>query len=196
MRIRTIILSCLIGAVILSVGHEYSRAGSETDTPCLKIGIVSVWKIFQDSKRIAKYRQEALLEQEKMRAKLEQLSREIEAKKAGLKTLKIGSSDYLEQRREILEKQANIEAQQEFYKEHIASREQRVTRELYRDILRETSEVAKQKGLHLVLEKSDPELETLNPTQLEFAMGMHKLLYSEGCPDITEEVKARIDKEE
>ncbi|HUW20894.1 MAG TPA: OmpH family outer membrane protein [Sedimentisphaerales bacterium] len=196
MKIRLMVLSCLAGIVVLSMGREYSRAGSEVGEPSLKVGVVSIWKIFQNSKRIGKYRQETMAERQRMRARLEQLEREVTTEEEGLKTLKVGSGDYLTQYKDALEKRAALQAEQKFYNEKMTSEEQRISKELYEDILRETSKVAKQKGLQLVFENSEPQLEALNPNQLEFAMGTHKLLYSEGCSDITDEVMARVDAKE
>jgi Skp family chaperone for outer membrane proteins len=179
--------------MVSSLVRGYTWSGSEGNESGAKVGVVSIWRIFQESKRITRYRQEALAEKQRMQARLEQLSREIEAEKAGLRTVRAGSSDYLKQRRVIFEKQAALEVEQELYKEQMTSREQNVTKELYKDILQATREAAEEKGLRLVFERSEPELETLNPTQLEFAMGTHKLLYSEGCWDITEEVLTLVD---
>jgi len=67
--------------------------------------------------------------------------------------------------------------------------------ELYKEILQETREVAEQRGLDLVFEKSEPELPALSAKDLALAIRMHKLLYSGGCLDITDEVMARLDKE-
>ncbi len=193
MKIRTMALTSLIIMIMLSTGRKSSRAGAEASEATSKIGIVSIWKVFQNSERVARYRQEAMVEKQRMQAKLDQLNKEIAVEEEGLKTLKTSSSDYLEQYRQLLEKRARLQADQKFYSERMASDEQRITKELYKDILQATGEVAEQKGLILVFERSEPELDTLNPTQLEFAMGTHKLLYSSGCSDITDEVMARVD---
>ena len=160
-----------------------------------KVGVVSIRKIFRDCKKSARYRQESTAERQRVDAELTKLDNEIKAQKAGLKTLKIGSENYMAQVKEILEKQAILQAQQEFRKQQITLKEQRITETIYGDILRITSEVAKQKGLDLVFEKSEPELPALSPTELELSMGMHKLLYSNGCVDITDEVMTRLDLE-
>jgi Skp family chaperone for outer membrane proteins len=154
---------------------------------------VSIQKIFLNSKRVAGYRQESLSDQESTRAKLEKLAKEIEAEEAALKTLIPGSIDHLTQYRELLQKQADVQIEQDYYKQRMAARELKMTEGLYADILRATAEVAKEKGLDLVFERSEPELPTSGPAQLELAMGTHKLLYCEGCLDISDEVTARID---
>jgi len=195
MKVRTAVLSCLISVVVLSMGYEYSRAGPKADEPSLKIGVVSIEKIFRDCERSTMYRKETIAERNRIEAELDKLVKEIEADQAGLRTLKAGSSDHLASLKEIMEKQAKLQAQQEFHKLQMALKEQRMIEEIYKDILRETSGVAEQKGLDLVFEKSEPEFSSLTPTQLELTIATHKLLYSGGCLDITDEVMARLDKE-
>lgn len=161
-----------------------------------KIGVVSIRKIFRGCKKSAKYRQDATRLRQQADAELVKLDNDIKAQRAGLKTLQRGSESYMVQVKEILEKQANLQAQQEFYKQQMALKEQRITEDIYGDILRITGEVAKQKGLAFVFERSEPELPALSPTELELSMGLHKLLYSNGCIDISDEVMTRLDSEE
>lgn len=158
-----------------------------------KAGVVSIRQIFRDCKRSAQYRQDSNTERQKIDAELTKLDSEIKAQRAALKTLKIGSESYLAQTKEIFEKQANLQAQQEFYKQHLALKEQRITEEIYTGILRITGEIAKEKGLDWVFEKSEPQIPASTPTELELSMGMHKLLYGGGCVDITNEVLTRLD---
>ncbi|GAF74646.1 unnamed protein product, partial [marine sediment metagenome] len=135
-------------------------------------------------------------EQDRIIAELQRLSKDIEAERAGLRTLKEGSSDHLALMREILTKQASLQAQQEFHKRQMEFKDQRWTEELYKDILRITGEVAEQKGLDLVFESDEIELPAPSATELMMTIRTHKLLYSGGCLDITDEVMARLDAEE
>ena len=192
-----VVLGCLIGAVVLPLGFGYkdSQAGSKADKPSSKIGVVSIRRIFQDCRRNAGYRQEAFAEQSRVIAELERLSKEIETGKAGLKTLKAGSNDHLTLMKEVLEKQAGLQAQQEFHKQQMVLRDQRWTEELYKDILRETGKVAEQKGLDLVFGTDEVELPAPSANELMLTIKTHKLLYSGGCLDITDEVMALLDAE-
>jgi Skp family chaperone for outer membrane proteins/uncharacterized coiled-coil protein SlyX len=160
-----------------------------------KIGVVSLRKIFRDCKRTVQYRQEVRDERQRTEAEENKLNDEIQAQKAGLRTLKIGSESYMAQVKEILEKQASLQAKEEFNKQQRALKEQRITEKIYGDILRITGEVAKEKGLDLVFEASEPKLPASSPTELELSMGTHKLLYGGGCSDITDEVIRRLDSE-
>jgi len=194
MKTKVIILSCLIAAIFLSIGYERSLAisTSESGKINLKVGTVSVLRILKDCKGNAKFKEEATIEQNKMVAELDKLKAEFEAEEAGLRTLKNGSNDYMTQVKEILTKRANYQAQQEFYKRQIELKEQRWAEDTYKNILRITAEVAKQKGLDLVLEMDEPDLPAPNYNGLMTILSTHKVLYS-GCPDITDEVMARLD---
>jgi Skp family chaperone for outer membrane proteins len=194
MKLRPIVLVGLTTLLfVLFAALELGKAASSPETKCLKIGVVSVRKIFQDCKRNVKYRQEMTAEHDKMGAELEKLSREIDLDKAGLKTLKAGSQDYLSVVKEILEKQGRLQAQQEFFKRQIDAREQAVIERLFKDIVQSTAQIAKDKGIDLVLERSEPDLPAVNSEALSMTISTHKVLYSTGCEDITDAVLVKVD---
>ncbi len=197
MKIKTIGLVCLAVIVALPMAGGYSWAGSKRTTKsAVKIGIVSILKVFQNYKGNEKYRQSAIAERVRAEAEMEKLSKEIEAEEAGLRTLKAGSDDYLARVKQILTKRASLQAQQEFYKQQAALKEQQWTEKVYKDVLRITTEVAKKKGLDIVLEKDEPEFPLLSYTELMTVISTHKVLYSGGCVDISDEVMARLDAEQ
>jgi Skp family chaperone for outer membrane proteins len=196
MKTKMVVLGCLIGVAALAMSYEHSQAQPETDTLSLKIGVVSIRKVFGNCKRSARYNAEVLAEQSRTNAELQELSKEIEADKAGLNALKRGTSDYLAQLKEVLDKQGNYDAEKEYHTQQKALKYQRWVENFYVDILRESGEVAKQKGLDLVLEKDEVDFPALSIDSTMLAIRTHKLLYSGGCLDITDEVIARLDKEE
>ncbi len=126
---------------------------------------------------------------------MQELSKEIEAQEAGLRALKQDSSDYLSQRKELIDKKASLQAQQDFNKEQMVLKEYKWSKELYNDILQITSELAEEKGLDLVLEKDEIDVLALRVNEISDTIRTHKVLYSGGCVDITDEVVARLNKE-
>jgi Skp family chaperone for outer membrane proteins len=195
MRAKVVLLSCLAVIVVVFTGYQRGRAAPADDGARPKIGVVDIRQIFQDCKRNVKYRDEATAEQQKIITELDRLKKEIEAEEAGLKALKAGSSDYLDQMKAVLEKQASLQAKQDYHKQQMALKDQRWTEHLYTDILRETAAVAKQKGLDIVLEKDEPELPALSAQELMMIIRTHSVLYSGGCLDITGEVMNLVDAE-
>jgi Skp family chaperone for outer membrane proteins len=192
MKLKSTVLVVLTTAIIIGVAIVAPRAGKAAspsqENKCLKIGVVSVRKIFQECKRNVKYRQEFTAEGDKMENELEKLSKEIDLSKINLKALKLGSSDYIALMKEILEKQGRLQSQQEYFKRLMDMRQQNILEQLFKDVVKATAEIAKEKGFDLVLERSDPE----QPNEI----GTQKVLYSAGCEDITDAVLAKVDATE
>lgn len=196
MKIKTMVMGCLMGMVVLFLVHEYSLAQPEADNPVLKVGIVSVGRALRECKATAGYRERTTAENTKMDAEEDQLSKEIQALAAGLRALKPGSSDYLAQYKELLQKQNNLKTMQEFNPQQKALKHQKWTEQLYVEILRITKELAEQKGLTLVLGADEPQFPLQRYEELMMTLSTHKVLYSGGCLDITNDVIAELDKEE
>lgn len=171
----------------------YGLAGSGDAEGRSRIAVVSIRRVFGECKRNAEYREKANAEQGRILTELEKLSSEVESDKSGLKALKEGSSDYLEAMRQILNKQANLQAMQQFHKQQIDIKDQQFTEQLYQDILQAVGGVAREKGLDLVFDKDEVEFPAPSANELMLTIRTHKLLYSEGCIDITEAVLARLD---
>ena len=196
MKIKTAILSCMIGVVVLLFVHEYSMAQVKINDTNLPIGIVDVRRALRECKATEKYRERTNAENSKMDAEEQQVTREIQALAAGLRALKQGSSDYLAQYKEYLQKQNNLKTMQEFNPQQKALKHQQWTQELYKEILRITKVLAAEKGLPLVLGSDEPEFPMQRYEELAMTLSTHKVLYSNGCIDLTNEVIAELDKEE
>jgi Skp family chaperone for outer membrane proteins len=191
-----VILIAVFGSpAVTSIGAAESVPGSfgSSDAGPLKIGIVSLRKVFMESKRIGAYKQVVTSERQQIQAQLENLAKEIEAGEGALKALVRGSSDYIAQMKELIQKKTQLESDKEFYGQALAMKEQRITEDIYKAILEQSSVVARRKGLALVLEKSEIDFPASSPNQLELVMGTNKVLYSGGCVDITKEVTDGVD---
>jgi Skp family chaperone for outer membrane proteins len=182
---------------VRSTGASESVVGSLSPSDSgqgqLKIGIVSLRTVFIESKRIFAYKQEVTSERQRIQSELEDVAKQITAGEGALKALVRGSSDYIIQMKDLLQKKARLESDKEFYGQALAMKEQRITEDIYKAILEQSSVVAKRKGLTLVLEKSEIDLPASSPNQLELVMGTNKVLYSGGCVDITKEVTEGVD---
>ena len=159
-----------------------------------KIGIVSVRNVFRDCKVNASYREKELAEQGKKNAELDVLEKEIAAQEAGLKALRPGTSDYMKQYEDLLNKQARFEAAKQFVSQQRVLKDRRWTEDLYKEALRITKELAKQKGLTVVLEADEPNFPMPSADELMMALQTHKVLYSDGCVDLTAEVVTEMNK--
>jgi len=196
MKIKTAILVCLMGAVVLLLIHEYSMAQIKTNDMILPIGIVDVRRALRECKATEKYREKTNVENAKMDVEEQQLTREIQALAAGLRALKPSSTDYMEQYKEYLQKQGELKTIQEYNPRLKATKHQQWTETLYQEILRITNVLAAEKGLALVLGSDEPEFPIQQYEELAMTLSTHKVLYSSGCLDLTDEVIAELDKEE
>ena len=191
MKLKSIIVMVLV--IVMSGFIVSAGAEKAADNKCLKIGVVSVRKIFQDCKRNTKYRQEMSAERDKLEAELESLSKDIDASKSRLKMLKSSSADYLSGMKDVLDKQGSLQAKQEYFKRQMDMREQAVIEQLFKDVINATAVVAKEKGFDMVFEKSEPDLPASSSNELTLTISTYKVLYNAGCEDITDAVMAKVD---
>lgn len=182
----------LVGLLLGGYGYVTADSGSNADTAGM-IGVVDMRQIFEQGRQTADYQHQTMQERERIIRNLEQLDSEIEQLHGRSQTLRPGSDDHLQALRQMMEKQARLEALQKFHEQEIALKDQRWTERLYRDILSVTEEIAAAKGLVLVLEKGRVELPSPSPNELMLTMRTHKVLYTGGCVDITAEVMERLD---
>jgi Skp family chaperone for outer membrane proteins len=196
MKIKTAVLYCMAGALVLLFVHQYSTAQVTANDQVLPIGIVDVRRALRECKATAKYRERTDAENTKMEDEEDQLSRKVQALANGLRALKPGTGDHLEQYKEYLQKQAELKTMQEFNPQQKALKHQQWTQELYKEILRITKVLAADKGLPLVLESDEPEFPIQRYEDLAMTLSTHKVLHSKGCLDLTDQVIAELDKEE
>jgi Skp family chaperone for outer membrane proteins len=192
MNIRTKAVGILIIAVALLATFQYSQAASEATPAMSKIGILSVRTVFNTSKRHAQYRSQVLQAQSRARAQIEDLTKDIDAEEAGLKALKEGTPDYMKQLQTILKKRADLDSQREYLKQQRSLEDKNWMEALYQETLKIVQAVAKEKGLTLVFERTAPEF-PVSSEELMMTFSTHKVLYAEGCVDLTAEVTSRLD---
>lgn len=195
MKAKSFLFLGLLGLAVLFVSYGLSWAEPNDKQSDSKYGVVSIRTIFETSQKNVKYRADAEAQQNKIIAELEKLSKEADADEAGLKTLVVGSSDYMALSKTIFEKQAKLDALKEFHKQSMTMQDKQWTEKIYEDILRITGEIAKQRGLIMVFAKDEVEFPSPTANELMLAIRTNKLLYSGGCVDITNDVMTQFDTE-
>ena len=194
MKSKTMVLACLAGAVILAMGYEYLQAQPNVAGPGSKIGVVSVRRALRNCQATIKFKEKVVAENQKMAAEENRLSQEGKALADSLKAYKPDSSDYMERLQEMVQKQSELKALQEINPRRRVLKEMQWTQNLYQEILRITRELAAQKSLNMVLGADKPEFPFQRYEELVMTLSTHKVLYSDGCVDLTNEVIARLDK--
>lgn len=192
MKMRIALLICLIGIVVCSLPN-LSVLGNAADRPSpgpQTIAVVRVLEILRDLGAGTERRREVLAERTGANTELEQLARQINEQEQALKTFTIGSNDYLKQLDRIMEMQGRYGSRKEFLDRQISLKQQLWTQRTYDGIARVASELAKERGFGLVL-AVDPNGLPLSET-FSSVIAMQRVVYSGGCPDLTDEVKARL----
>lgn len=191
MKNRTMMMGALICAVALLATFEYSGAAQPASSTS-KIGIVSIRTVFNNTQQQVQYRTEAIANQSRSRAKLEGLANEIKSAEADLKTHKPGTPDYLKRMEPIIQKRAQLDAQQEYLKQERLLKDKLWMEKLYQETLKIVNTLAQEKGLDFVLERTEPEF-PISSDELMATFSTHKVLYAGGGVDLTGEVIARLD---
>jgi Skp family chaperone for outer membrane proteins len=192
MKVSAKAVGVLIGVAALLATFQYGYAASEPVAPAGKIGVVSIRTVFNTSKRHAQYRSQVLQAQSRAKAQLDDLAKDIDAEEAGLKALKDGTPDYLKQLQTILKKRAELDSQREYLKQQRSLEDKNWMESLYQETLKIVKAVAKEKGLSLVFERTEPEF-PISSEELMMTFSTHKVLVADGCVDLTQEVAARLD---
>ncbi|MHC4075781.1 MAG: OmpH/Skp family outer membrane protein, partial [Planctomycetota bacterium] len=135
MKTKTIILGSLAGLIIFCSAYEFTLAAPKNRTQISKTGVVNIQKVLLNSRKNKALEESADAEKRAILNELEKLSREIDAEKAGLNTLKAGTSDYMAQLKTIMEKQANLQVQQKFQEQQLSLKYLQRLEKLYRDLL-------------------------------------------------------------
>lgn len=187
------IIGILCGCVAF-MGYEMSWADADGDGE-LSIAVVNIRDVFQGSSANEAYKTDAMEQQQQIMSELETLSKQIDAEKAGLKTLKRESEDYEKAMQDLMMKQAELQAKEEFYKQKFQAKDRLFTEKLYKSALSAVETVAKEQGYDLVIEQDKPDLPSPNAQELMLTIRTNKILYSGGLDDITDKVIEKLDTE-
>jgi Skp family chaperone for outer membrane proteins len=193
MKTVVVALSCLTGVVVSFAAATAGGGKAATPTPGVQsIGVVRVVDILQGLSEVRKHGNEIKADQGKAQAELDALTKEIEIEEGELATLKRASIAYLKQSEAVAEKKAHYSAHKELLERQILLKQQLWTQKAYGEIVRVTREVAAEKGLSLILVKDDPNVNAAPPEAITTLIATYKVLCSDGCPDITQEVQAKL----
>jgi Skp family chaperone for outer membrane proteins len=191
---KTILACCVTAVVVAALIYDGNVAESKSEPAgSVKIGVVSIKRVFDESKKYASFEEEMTSEREQVLAQLEKARADIEAEKAGLKTLKPGSTEYMGQVKVLIEKQAKLDAEQEFQQQRIVVKRRQWVEQMHSDIVRTAAEVAKKRGLDLVLQNSEIDIAGVPDDMLVLSILARTVMYAGGCVDITDEVMAQLD---
>ncbi len=194
MKSKTLVVSALICVVALLATFQYGQASAQGTAPATpKIGVVSIRMVLNDCQQQQQYQNQVIAKQGQIRNQLNALQQKINADEATLKTYKAGTEAYLNQLKMILDGRSKLESDNEFFKQQRTLEYKQWNEKLYQEILKIVDKLAKEKGLEMVLERTEPRFPTESLDELVAAFSTFKVLNADGCVDLTPEVVKRLD---
>ena len=194
MKFKMMVLSCLVCAIILATGYEYLQAQPNVTGSAVKIGVISVHTALRNCQATLKFRERLIAENKKMAEEENTLATDGKVLADSLRAFKADSSEYMETFQKMVRTQSELKALQEVNPRRRALKEMQWTQKIYKEILRITKELSAKKGLTLVLGADEPEFPFQRYEELVMTLSTHKVLYNNGCVDLTSEVVAQLDK--
>lgn len=184
----------LVIALMVLGAYQHGRLNADSAVAPAKIGVVNVTKALENCQKHKQWQEKMQTEQSEMKAKFEAMRNELEALQANLRLRTPGSEDYLELLEQLTEKSAMMEAQDKFYQDKVTAKMQQWTEGLYQELLKVAGEIAKDKGLDMII--ADEMLDLPAPSLRDFMLTIRtkKLLYHNTNYDLTDEVLAALDK--
>lgn len=192
MKSKIAFASIVVCVVALWASFQYGYAAPAAATGNLNIGVVSIRSVISDSQQQAKYRSALMSRHSQLQAQLQSRAKDIEAAEAELNTMRPGTEDYLKQLQAVLQKRATLEAEQEYLNQRRNLEDKEWMEKLYQATLNIIDGLAKERGLDMVLERTEPRF-PISGEELLTAFSAHKVLYAGNCPDLTSEVIKRLD---
>lgn len=191
---RKILTAVIITAAAFAAGIMLNKAGAEAAGAKSNIAVVSIPRIMNESK-YADAMQKAILQQKDASlAELEKIKAQMDAVKADMDTRKKDSEDYVNLRRDLLQKKAIGESQKEFLQEELMLRNKASMEKLYTEILAAVKSIAEAKGIELVLDIDEVQIPAPSVNELTMMIQTHKVLHYASYLDITDEVIKVVDK--
>jgi Skp family chaperone for outer membrane proteins len=189
---RIMTTGLLVSVAALLAAMQYGHAASQPMAPSSRIGLVSIRDVFNGSKKYAQYQAQRAKRLSQMAGQMDELAKQVEKEEAELKILKPGTTDHLEQSKMVLEARSKLRNQEELVKLQRMADDKKWLEDIYQEALRAAETLAKEKGLDLVLERTEPKF-PMASEEVFSVISTHKVLYCGGCVDLTNDVIARVD---
>lgn len=194
MKLTKQITAALVIAVLFIGAWQVGTLDAQDAAAPAKIGVVNVTDVLENSQKHKDWQTKMQKERAQMEGEFEKLKAELEAMQANLKILSPSSADYLKTQSDLLEKKAVMQAKDDFYRTKVEAEMQQWTESLYQKMLTVVEQVAKQKGLDMVI--SDESLDLPAPSLRDFMLTIKtkKMLYHNPNYDITTAVLEALNK--
>ncbi len=183
-RICTLVAAALVGCAVLLTNSAAQPARPASN----RIAVCDFVDVFNNYARAKEETAKLNERRQQIKAEMDKREKAIEALKLERDSYKQGSKKYEEMAGQITWQTLMNEAWLRFQENLTLNDHRNLTREMYREIKAKIAEVAKQRGVILVLQREPETLETKNTAELLRQIYGRKVLYSADELDITETV--------
>ena len=187
-------IAVLAGALIMMGVYQQDKLDAAGDAAPAKIAVVNVTKVIQECKKFKTWQEQKQKEAQQIEAEFTAMKSELDSLSANLKIHTPGTDDYRSLMKKFIEKRAILQSKDTAYKELWNGEKEQWTESLYEKLLLVIEDVAKKKGLDIVMANEDLDLkDPMRPDILQTIV-TKKLLYHNPQYDITAEVLAAFDE--
>lgn len=184
---KTTILVLTVAFLVLLGAYQQGRLDADSEIKPAKIGIVNMTRIFENSAKNKKWREQMQAEQVEARNQLNQMNTELEAIRANLKLRTPGSEDFMKLRQDMVEKASLLEARETLNREKVNFQMQKLAEDFHAQLIKVSADIAKSKGLDIIVTDELADLAEMTKSKV--------LLYHNIQYDLTDEVLAAMDAE-
>ena len=184
-------------AATLLVAAALSATPALAQSSGSKVGVVNVEVLRGKLQEIKTFQIHMKQEQELMEASKQGHQEQIKRMSEKLQGLKPESDQYDEQLTAVQDKAADFTKEDQLRNAELVRQLNKETKALFLEIQQAVAEIAKQKGLDLVIVEPDPQLpvsvQNLDPQQLNAFISQRTVLYAAPGIDLTDQVAIAMD---
>jgi len=188
----------LAGTVMLgsSLAQESPSTSSAVSAPsaATTVAVCDVAQVFDNYLRGKELSAEFRDKSEKLRGEDDQRAKAISDLQGELEGLMEGSKEYEQRLSEVHRLTIERTTWRQFQTDQVDRDRLRLTRQMYDEILQAVTQVAKSKGVQVVLYHKRQDEKTENMTELLQQVELRKVLYAADSVDITDQVLQEVNK--
>jgi Skp family chaperone for outer membrane proteins len=187
-----LIAACLLGGVMVLRDSLAQSQPAATPPGGTRIAVCDVQDVFANYERARDLL--GKLNDDRQAAKTENDNRgkAIDALQAEMNSLKPGSPEYESRLSQLERMTIDRKVELQIREAALMRKHRNMTMDLYNEVLATIAKVAGEQGLNLVLYRDGELLETDETMELLAQIRSRKVLYCDGCIDITQTVLARL----
>ncbi len=179
------------GGILLSTSLATAPRTAESAT---RVGVCDVVQVFNNYERAKDLTTKLNENRETIKSQDATRIKSIEAVEMELEGLVVGSDEYEKRLSEVERLSIDRKVWLQYEEAVLMRNHHRLTKEMYRQILKMIAEVARGKGYHIVLYRISKELESEDTPQLLQQIERHRVLYAADSVDLSGEVLSRLNQ--